>query len=161
MAVSSLLPEPPLWFSPGLAATIGLEEAILLQQLAGLRGHREADQREGRAWLGVERHWLAQQLPFWDEAAIQRIARNLAEQGLIHLQMPPPRPGDALYFALDEGKPANANAAAAPRPASGKAAVTPDRPAPPASDSRKPVSGPGHSATPPRRHSPAPGLGPQ
>ncbi|MFT7177627.1 MAG: hypothetical protein ACJAUG_003642, partial [Halioglobus sp.] len=33
MSESSLVPERQLVFSPGLAATIGLEEAILLQHL--------------------------------------------------------------------------------------------------------------------------------
>lgn len=102
MPVSSLLPEPPLWFSPGLAETIGLEEAILLQQLASLLGHRQPASRDGRAWLGVEGAWFEANLPFWGPQDIQRIARSLAEKGLIHLQLPPPRPGDLLYLALDE-----------------------------------------------------------
>ena len=35
MSNSSLVPERQLVFSPGLAATIGLEESILLQHLQG------------------------------------------------------------------------------------------------------------------------------
>lgn len=114
MAVSSLLPESPLWFSPGLAETIGLEEAILLQQLAMLFRHRTPEYRDGRAWLQVERGWVERQLPFWDEQAVQQIARSLAEKGLIHLQLPPPQPGDLLYLALDETR--SDHTVAPPRP---------------------------------------------
>ena len=39
---SKLVPERPLVFSPTLAATIGLEEAILLQVLLDFAAHRPA-----------------------------------------------------------------------------------------------------------------------
>ncbi len=42
MSDSSLIPERQLVFSPGLAATIGLEETILLQHLQVLLEHRDA-----------------------------------------------------------------------------------------------------------------------
>jgi hypothetical protein len=45
--VSSLLPEKPLVISPSLAATIGLEEAVLLTVLHELFVHRAQS-----GWLG-------------------------------------------------------------------------------------------------------------
>lgn len=126
MAVSSLLPEAPLWFSPSLAETIGLEEAILLQQLAGLFTHRSPVCGDGRAWLGVERQWALRQLPFWDEQGIQRIARSLAEKGLIHLQLPPPQPGLLLYVGLDGAQSGQTTSPAQPA-ASRPAAPPPTR----------------------------------
>ena len=40
---SSLIPERPLLISPTLAATIGLEEAIMLQVLADFLAHRSPE----------------------------------------------------------------------------------------------------------------------
>ncbi len=65
MSDSSIVPERQLVFSPGLAATIGLEEAILLQQLGELFEHREPQIENGFAWLSVERGFLLRNLPFW------------------------------------------------------------------------------------------------
>ena len=58
MSNSSLVPERQLVFSPGLAATIGLEESILLQHLQALFEHRHAQERDNYAWLSVERDFL-------------------------------------------------------------------------------------------------------
>lgn len=49
----SLIPEQPLLFSPTLAATIGLEEAILLQVLDGWLREGETEERNGFRWLDV------------------------------------------------------------------------------------------------------------
>ena len=57
MSHSSLVPERQLVFSPALAQTIGLDEAILLQHLSELFQHRETQTHRGYAWLRVERDW--------------------------------------------------------------------------------------------------------
>ncbi len=111
MTESSLVPEQPLVFSPGLAATIGLEEAILLQKLHALFAHREAQLRQGYAWLRVERGFLLRQLPFWEPADLHRIVRSLVDKGVLLVESPPLHSAEELLFALNE--PAGGNAAPA------------------------------------------------
>lgn len=102
MPHSSLIPEPPLVFSPGLAATIGLEEAIFLQQLASLLVHRPARLHRGLRWLSVERDFLLQQLPFWGPADLYRISRSLVDKGVILVESPPLHNHPELLFAINE-----------------------------------------------------------
>ena len=83
MSDSSIVPERQLVFSPGLAATIGLEEAVLLQHLHALFEHRPAELRKGHAWLNVEREFLLGTLPFWSTEDLQRITRSLADKGVL------------------------------------------------------------------------------
>jgi hypothetical protein len=102
MSHSSLIPEHQLAFSPGLAATIGLEEAILLQHLHLLLDHGAPQVRRGFAWLSVPRESLARQLPFWRAEDIHRISRSLADKGVLLIESPPLHTADALVFALNE-----------------------------------------------------------
>ena len=62
---SSLIPERPLIISPTLAATIGLEEAVLLHVLSELMVHRPGIERKGLNWLLLEQQELLDALPFW------------------------------------------------------------------------------------------------
>src|SRR5690625_2691125 len=77
--MSSLPPERSLVFSPSLAATIGLSEAILLQllaDLAALQGGPVTDLRTSQ---------LQHNLPFWSVADLERIAHSLRDKGVISL----------------------------------------------------------------------------
>ncbi|MEM0954572.1 MAG: DnaT-like ssDNA-binding domain-containing protein [Pseudomonadota bacterium] len=102
MSDSSIIPERQLVFSPGLAQAIGLEEAVLLQQLADLFRHRDSQTHGGRHWLRVERAWLLKSLPFWSAVDLHRVCRSLEDKGLILTESPPLLEADALVFALNE-----------------------------------------------------------
>jgi hypothetical protein len=102
MSDSSLIPERQLIFSPGLAATIGLEEAILLQHLQALFEHHSAQIRDNLAWLSVERDFLLRALPFWDAEDLHRISRNLVDKGVLLIDSPPLHTTDRLLFAVNE-----------------------------------------------------------
>jgi len=102
MSDSSLVPERQLVFSPGLAATIGLHEAILLQHLKGLFDHHPARVRDGRAWLRVERELLLRTLPFWPVEELQRNCRSLVDKGVLLVSSPPLQECDHLLFAVNE-----------------------------------------------------------
>lgn len=102
MSESSLVPERQLVFSPGLAATIGLGEAILLQHLRALFDHQQPEIREGRAWLSVERAFLLHTLPFWTAEDLQRISRSLVDKGVLLVSSPPLRESVRLVFAINE-----------------------------------------------------------
>jgi hypothetical protein len=102
MSDSSFIPERQLVFSPALAQTIGLEEAVLLQHLSELLQHRQTEHRRGYAWLSIEREWLLQTLPFWSTVELHRISKSLADKGLILMDSPPLHDADSLVFAINE-----------------------------------------------------------
>jgi hypothetical protein len=116
MSDSSLVPERQLVFSPGLAATIGLEEAILLQHLQELLVHRTPQTREGFAWLSVEREFLLRTLPFWQPIDLHRISRSLVDKGVLLIQSPPLHSAEKLIFALNEPAVRNHTETAAAEP---------------------------------------------
>jgi hypothetical protein len=102
MSESSLVPERQLVFSPGLAATIGLEEAILLQHLQELLQHGTPQLQRGFAWLSVERAFLLRTLPFWQAIDLHRITRSLVDKGVLLMESPPIHTTEQLIFALNE-----------------------------------------------------------
>lgn len=85
MATDTLLPDRQLTFSPELAATIGLEPAILLQQL----GNRFAARH---AWHTLTTESLSRELPFWSPQRIGELLEQLASLGVITL-LPAEDPG--------------------------------------------------------------------
>jgi hypothetical protein len=102
MSDFSLIPERQLLFSPQLAATIGLEEAILLQHLQQLFEHHSPRIRKGYAWLSVERDFLLRTLPFWTTEDLHRICRSLADKGVLLVDSPPLLTAEQLVFAMNE-----------------------------------------------------------
>jgi len=102
MSDSSLVPERQLVFSPGLAATIGLEESILLQHLQALFDHHGPQVRDNHAWLSVDRTLLLHTLPFWSIEDLQRISRSLADKGVLLIDSPPLLHSEQLVFAVNE-----------------------------------------------------------
>jgi len=102
MSDFSLIPERQLLFSPLLAATIGLEEAILLQHLQPLFEHHSPQIRNGHAWLSIERSFLLRTLPFWSAEDLHRISRSLADKGVLLLDSPPLHLAERLVFAMNE-----------------------------------------------------------
>ncbi len=83
MPNSSLIPERQLVFSPALASTIGLEEAVLLQHLGEFFEHHEPQIQNGFAWLSIERGQLERALPFWSPIDLHRISRALVDKGVL------------------------------------------------------------------------------
>jgi len=102
MPDSSLIPERQLVFSPGLASTIGLEEAIFLQYLGELFEHHDPQIQNGFAWLSIERGQLERALPFWSPIDLHRISRALVDKGILLINSPPLHSAEHLVFALNE-----------------------------------------------------------
>jgi hypothetical protein len=127
MSDSSLIPERQLVFSPALAQTIGLEEAILLQHLHELYQHRSPEHHQGYDWLRVERLWLLSALPFWSTVDLHRISKSLADKGVILIDSPPLHDADTLVFAINESR---ASSRTPPR-TSAQPATRPSQPAAP------------------------------
>ena len=102
MPNSSLIPERQLVFSPALASTIGLEEAIFLQHLGELFKHHEPQIQNSFAWLSIERDQLERALPFWSPIDLHRISRALVDKGILLINSPPLHSAEHFVFALNE-----------------------------------------------------------
>ncbi|MFT5591780.1 MAG: hypothetical protein ACI8SR_000135 [Oceanicoccus sp.] len=97
----SLIPERMLVVSPSLAATIGLEEAIVLQALNDGAQPHDAD------WQFINKITLRKWLPFWDDAQIKRILKNLSDKGIVHYNSPPFGQSDQLFYSFQAKAPAS------------------------------------------------------
>ncbi len=100
--MSSLLPEKPLLVSPSLAATIGLEEAVLLSILDELSRYKSGQSSRGYTWHELTHDELNQHMPFWDDLDIQRISQRLRDLGIILLLSAPYGQSRELKFAFNE-----------------------------------------------------------
>ena len=81
---SCLTYDSPLTFSPLLAAKIGMNEAVFLQQLQYWISQKMGKQDEyGRRWIyNTVKQWN-KQFPFWSERTIKRIITNLESEKLL------------------------------------------------------------------------------
>lgn len=124
-----LLNDQIISLSATLAATIGLEEAVLLTIL----NDAARIQSQGQARLGNDA--LRQQLPFWDDVTIRRLLRSLIDKGVLtlHGSMFPDAGGIIYSFGetVAEAPAAPATAVTQPTTQAVKTAtVQPTRPAP-------------------------------
>ncbi len=83
-ATPLLIDEEPLLVPPRLAAAIGLNAAIVLQQVRYWLGDKRRPKvRDGRRWVyNTYPQWQAQ-FPFWSLATIKKTFRELEECGLL------------------------------------------------------------------------------
>lgn len=79
-----LINEPPLQVLPTLAQTIGLNEAIILQQIHyWLAPKLNQNFFNGRHWVRNTYEQWQSQFPFWGEKTIRRTISNLEESGIL------------------------------------------------------------------------------
>ena len=90
----SLIPDRQLTFSPELAETIGLEEAVLLQALGEQLADREA-------WTAISLARLQATLSFWSIEHISDLIGKLVTLGILQ-QRPSQTPGSILLSASAE-----------------------------------------------------------
>jgi hypothetical protein len=77
-----LINEPPLQVLPSLAVAIGLQEAIVLQQVHYWLQASKPSQ-DGARWVyNTYEQWRVQ-FPFWSAEALRKIFKSLRDQGLI------------------------------------------------------------------------------
>lgn len=98
---SSLVPERPLLISPTLAATIGLEEAVMLHVLSELLLQHQSFIRDRKRWVELDRSTLFKAMPFWAGVDITRIQINLQEQGLLLIE-PVINKNESFLFAINQ-----------------------------------------------------------
>ncbi|MCB1631588.1 MAG: hypothetical protein H7A12_16120 [Pseudomonadales bacterium] len=118
---ASLIQERALVVSPTLAATIGLEEAVML---ALLHDAAQFAPRRG-PWCEIDKAELLRLLPFWGERDCQRISASLRDKGVLAIDSPPLEQSACLRFALDAPAQATTHRAGttAPARAPGKAPI--------------------------------------
>lgn len=84
-----LIDEPALQVLPSLAVAVGLNEAIVLQQVHYWLRNAEANRRhdnyqDGRWWVyNSYPEWKRDAFPWWSEDTIQRVFKNLEKKGLL------------------------------------------------------------------------------
>ncbi|HTR00658.1 MAG TPA: DnaT-like ssDNA-binding domain-containing protein [Candidatus Acidoferrum sp.] len=105
---SSLIPERPLLISPTLAATIGLEEAVLLHVVSELLLQHPVVVRNERRFAEISDDALIAALPFWNLADIKRVQRSLAGLGLLLVDAVPGNDA-AAYLAINQPHKTNGN----------------------------------------------------
>lgn len=98
---SSLIPERPLVISPTLAATIGLEEAVLLHVLTEQMAYRKPRIKNQLRWVELSQDDLSKALPFWALIDIKRVQKSLQDLGLILLD-PQTAKQDSCFFAVNQ-----------------------------------------------------------
>lgn len=81
---SLIIQEPPLQVLPSLAVVIGLNEALIIQQLHyWLENPKVGVTRDGFKWIFNTYDEWKENFPFWSTATIQRIFINLEKMGLV------------------------------------------------------------------------------
>jgi len=99
---SSLVPEKPLLVYPSLAATLGLEESLLLCTLSDKTQSMQAELTRDFAWFSLEIEDLIKTLPFWNRHDLQRISTNLREKGVMIISSTSLESSDRFRFAFNE-----------------------------------------------------------
>ncbi len=78
-----LISESPLQLIPSLAIKVGLNEAIILQQLH-YRALISTNERDGHKWVyKTYEEWKFEEFPFWSVDTIKRAIRRLEDDGYI------------------------------------------------------------------------------
>ena len=98
----SLIPEKMLSISPSLAATIGLEEAVLLHALNELSEHNGQELIDNYNWVSVSLKQITNAVPFWDVVVLQRITFSLRDKGILLISTSPITESGELRFAFNE-----------------------------------------------------------
>lgn len=135
-----LINEYPLIVIPSLAVKIGLNEAIVLQQINYWLQNTEQSKKmnpkgyefhchEGRVWIyNTLKSWM-EQFPFWSEKTIRRTIANLEELGVVLSGEFNAMPTDRTkWYTIDFEKLDSLPSAKAPRKSKHDAKETSDEP---------------------------------
>ena len=98
----SLIPEKPIVISPTLAATIGLEETVLLQLLQECISHGSPVSSSGFDWITLPSDKLLELAPFWGQDDFRRLSASLHEKGLLLIGGGPFTAHHDFRFAFNE-----------------------------------------------------------
>lgn len=102
---SLLFPESPLLVLRSLATKIGLNEAIITQQLYWLLDQPGNGKTiDGHRWIfNTYEEWRIGYFPFWSARTIERAFINLRTMGVVESCQPEGRESRRKYYRLNEG----------------------------------------------------------
>jgi uncharacterized phage protein (TIGR02220 family) len=105
--MSLLLKVKPLVISPVLASRIGLNEAIVLQQICyWLEDTTAGVDHDGRRWVYNSINAWNEQFPWWTGKTIQRTVSSLKKMGLIYVEQLKKKQHDQTnYYAINYESP--------------------------------------------------------
>lgn len=96
-----LFPETPLLFSPTLAATIGLEDAILVEVLRTFSVYCPVKALQHRHWFHISRLSLAAKVPFLSLDQVNQVLKRLFDKGLIVWDQSYTPTSDMMWLAIN------------------------------------------------------------
>lgn len=102
MSSQFLINEPPLQVLPTLAREIGLNEAIVLQQIhywLNLQFSRHLF--EDHYWVRYSPKQWERQFSFWDKKTLRRTIKNLERLEVVIVEAN--KPGKTKYYTIDYG----------------------------------------------------------
>lgn len=82
MVSKLIIDEQPLLVLPALAVEVGLNEAIVLQQIHYWLS-KSKHEHDGRTWIYNSINEWCKQFPFWSEKTIRRTLSSLEKQGIL------------------------------------------------------------------------------
>lgn len=105
--MSLLLKVKPLVVSPELASRIGLNEAIVLQQICyWLEDTTSGVDYDGKRWVYNTIEEWTEQFPFWSEKTVKRALTSLKSRGLIYVEQLKKTQHDRTnYYAINHANP--------------------------------------------------------
>jgi uncharacterized phage protein (TIGR02220 family) len=105
--MSLLLKVKPLVISPMLALRIGINEAIVLQQICyWLEDTTAGIEYDGKRWVYNSINAWNEQFPWWTAKTIQRTVSSLKNMGLIYVEQLKKRQHDQTnYYAINYASP--------------------------------------------------------
>lgn len=105
--MSLLLKVKPLVISPMLALRIGINEAIVLQQICyWLEDTTAGVEYDGKRWVYNSINAWNEQFPWWTAKTIQRTVSSLKKMGLIYVEQLKKRQHDQTnYYAINYASP--------------------------------------------------------
>jgi hypothetical protein len=99
-----LIDEPPLQVLPALAVAVGLNGAIVLQQLHYWI-QRSTNVRDGHRWVYNTQDEWQEQFPFWSKDTIERAFRRLRKDGLVVVaKLAPDKRDKTNWYRIDYEK---------------------------------------------------------
>ncbi|WP_293648403.1 transcriptional regulator [uncultured Pantoea sp.] len=105
--MSLLLKVKPLVISPELACRIGLNEAIVLQQICyWLEDTTSGVEHDGRRWVYNTIEEWNEQFPWWSSDTVKRALTSLKKSGLIYVEQLKKAQHDRTnYYAINHANP--------------------------------------------------------